>query len=127
VSLDIQVRLTDSGAEADELEASASALREEVLDLDVEQVRRLTSDDALPDGARAFDVASIGALLVTLSGSSELISQVVAVFKGWAERRGGRTVEVTVGSHSIRLTGASRAQQDRLIDEFINASVAQKQ
>jgi hypothetical protein len=124
VSLDIQVRVMESGAEAHELEELASALREEILELDVDQVKRLSSGDAPPDGTRALDVASIGALLVTLSSSSELMSRVVSVLRAWADRRGGRSVEITVGSNSIRLIGASKAQQDRLIEQFIRASAS---
>ncbi len=120
----VLVRVDEHGACADRLAELADALRTELLALDVDDVKPAPGGDP-PPGSRAFDVAAAGALLASLSGSAELISHVVVAARAWLGRgdaaAADRTVELTVGDKTLRVTGASGEQQNRLIDAFLRA------
>ena len=106
----------DADADAVELDDAAGGLREELLELDVNDVQRL-SDDAPPPGARAIAIPIVGALVV--SAAKELIAAVVQTAAGWVARRPSASVTVTLGDDTIELTDASDEEQQRLIDLFV--------
>ena len=118
----VQVGEREAGAER--LAELADALRIELLALDVDNVRPAPGGVA-PSGARAFDAELAGALLASLAGSPELLRHVVVAVRAWLGRGGGaaadRTVELTVGDRTLRVTSVSDEQQDRLIDAFLHA------
>jgi hypothetical protein len=122
VTTQVLVRVDEHGACADRLAELADALRTELLALDLDDVKPAPGGDP-PPGSRAFDVAAAGALLASLSGSAELISHVVVAARAWLGRGGevDRTVELTVGDRTLRVTGVSDQQQNRLIDAFLRA------
>jgi hypothetical protein len=120
VSLDVQ--LVDPSADEERVDALASQLRRELLEMDVEDVRR-RSAGAAPDGTRALELAAVGALIVTMQQSSELLIRVVGAVREWLKRdpEPARTVKLTIGDRTIELSAASSEQQDRLITEFVRA------
>ena len=118
---DLTVVVHDADADPDALDALAGGLREELLALDVDDVDRARAG-APPPGARGLDVAALGALVVSLQASTALLDQVVGTIRGWLRRGGpGRSVEITVGDATIKLDGATDAQQERLVREFVRA------
>jgi len=119
---ELVLRIEEDGADDDRLDSLATTLREELLALDVDGVRR-PSAGAAPDGSRALELAAIGALLVTLKGTTEVISSVVSAIRGWLSRgSSGRSVEVTIGDRTLKLTAATPEQQDRMVEEFLRAA-----
>ncbi|MFI7015353.1 hypothetical protein [Streptomyces sp. NPDC050164] len=82
----LQILLTEEDAEAERVAELTGYLREELLDLDVDDVTALTCGEA-PPGARAVDVTAIGALLVSLGSSATALSQVLTVIRSWMGRR----------------------------------------
>ena len=120
VSLDVQ--LIDPSADEDRVDALASQLRRELLEMDIEDVRR-RSAGAAPEGTRALELAAVGALIVTMQQSSELLIRVVGAVREWLKRdpEPARTVKLTIGDRTIELSAASSEQQDRLISEFVRA------
>ncbi|WDV53089.1 hypothetical protein PV963_23345 [Streptomyces coeruleorubidus] len=82
----LQILLTEEDAEAERVAELTGYLREELLDLDVDDVTALTSGE-VPPGARAVDVTEIGALLVSLGSSATALSQVLTVVRSWLGRR----------------------------------------
>ncbi len=126
VAMDEQlvVRIEEDGADDDRLDSLATTLRAELLELDVDDVRR-PSGGAAPEGSRALELAAIGALLVTLKGSTEVISSVVSAIRGWLSRgSSARSVEVTIGDRTLKLTAATPEQQDRVVEEFLRTATA---
>lgn len=119
----MEIRVTISEADSDSLwlEEAADLLRDELLQLEVEDVRAMR-DGAVPAGARAVDPATVGALLVVVKESADLVGRVVTAVRSWL-RRGPRDqeVELIVGDRTLRLSDASPEQQERLIEEFIHA------
>jgi hypothetical protein len=106
----------DPGADDAELEGRTLDLREELLELDVEQVRSPPAGPA-PDGARAADAALLGTLVVTLG--QEAIGAVVRAVAGWLSRGGSRSVRLQLGDDSIELSDVSAADQRQMLETFL--------
>jgi hypothetical protein len=115
----VVVRVDESGADPERLDAVTRLLREELARLDVDDVSSLRGG-AAPEGSRAFDVIAAGGLLVSL-GSSQLLRSVVATVRGWLTRSpaGGRSVRIEVDGDMLELSDASREDQDRLVAMFL--------
>jgi hypothetical protein len=117
---DLRLQLSEEGADAERLAALTSYLRSELLQLDVEDVTALPAGEP-PPGARGFDAATVGALMIALGQSAEGLRSVVSVIRGWL-RRGdgeGRTVRLEIGGDALELSQASTADQERLIELFV--------
>jgi hypothetical protein len=107
----------EEGADATELDQITDQLRSELLDLDVEEVQRVSTGE-VPEGARAVDVAILGALVVKLG--PEAIKQVVRGIQSWLTRsRIARSAELTINGQSIKVTGISPAKQEELINAWL--------
>ena len=116
----LRLQLSEEGADAERLAALTGYLRAELLQLDIEDVTALHAGEA-PPGARAFGVATVGALLIALGQSAEGLRSVVSVIRDWL-RRGegkGRTVRLELDGDALELSQASAADQERLIELFI--------
>jgi len=117
---DLRLQLSEEGADAERLAALTGYLRSELLQLDVEDVKPLPAGEP-PPGARGFDAATVGALMIALGQSAEGLRSVVSVIKGWL-RRGdgaGRAVRLEIGGDALELSQASTADQERLIELFV--------
>jgi hypothetical protein len=121
--MDGQVRLQVSDEDADGawLAELTSYLRSELLDLNVENVTVL-SDSPPPPGARAVDVAAIGALIVTLGQSADALQSVISLASSWLQRsaRPSRMVRVEIGGDVLELSQASTAEQEQLVQLYID-------
>jgi hypothetical protein len=117
---EVRLQLSEAGADAERIDALTGFLRQELLQLEVDDVTRLR-EGAAPEGARALDVIAIGGLLVSLSSSAGLHA-VVAAVRRWLSRGDGgtrRTVRLEIGDDVLELSEASVADQDRLVDLFV--------
>lgn len=119
----LALELSEVGADPARLEELTTRLRSELLDLDVNDVERVSAGDA-PDGSRAIELAAVGALIVTMEQSGALVAKVVSTIREWLKRdpEPSRAVKITLGDQTIELTAASSDQQDRLVEEFIRAA-----
>jgi hypothetical protein len=114
----VHVRVTGEDGDPERLEQATLSLRTELLDLvgDVQQVR----DAEAPPGTRAMDVATIGALLVTVASGLEPLRQVVSTVREWLGRsRGQFTAELVIGGDRLTVTGISQTTQESLIDVWL--------
>jgi len=104
---DVSVRII-AEAEGDEQELAllTRRLRSELLNLDVSDVEPVVRDEQ--DGAKGA-TAILGWLVVHLGG--EQLSKVVAKVAGWALSN-GRTVEVELDGDVLKLSRATREQQE---------------
>jgi hypothetical protein len=117
-ALAVRVEIASQGDVDDaRLEELTASLRRELGELDVEAVERVEGEVG-PEGAKVGDVLVIGALVVKVARSAASVAGVVRALQDWAAR-GGRTVKLDVGGDTIEVTGASRAQQERLIEAWI--------
>jgi hypothetical protein len=121
VKTQVWLTIREGGADTERLEEVTDRLCDELLELDVEDVSGVREGEA-PLGSRAVDLAAVGALLVSMKDSIQLLGHLVAAVRSWLTRSSAeRTVELTIGDKTLRITNASSDQQDRLIDEFIQA------
>lgn len=111
----VHVQPSDADDEGDLLDL-ATDLRAELLDtLDVPDVRPLETDD-VPADAKGVG-AVVGWLSVKL-GSLESVRALTDVLRTWAGRR-GRAVEITIDGDTLKLSSASAAEQQRIVDAWI--------
>jgi hypothetical protein len=117
----LRLQFSEEGADAERLDVLTGYLRRELVQLDVEDVAALRADEA-PAGSRAFDIATVGGLLVTLGHSAEGLRSVVAAIREWLRRGDGtrRMVRLELDGDTLELSEASAADQDRLIGLFVS-------
>jgi hypothetical protein len=114
----VTVQLVAPGADED-LERGALRLRDELLALPVDDVRPVTHGEA-PAGSRGPSVAEIGALLVSLGPSVQLLQTVVGGITSWLRRdRSVSGVTVSIDGDVIELTAATSEQQTQLVDAWL--------
>lgn len=116
----VRLTLAEEGADAERLDQVSGFLRRELLDLDVDTVTPLPAGEA-PPGARGFDVATVGGLLVTIGQSTQALQAIVTTVRAWLGRGGAvrRSVRVEIGGDVLELADASAEEQDRLVDLFL--------
>ncbi|WP_250001832.1 hypothetical protein [Actinoplanes sp. M2I2] len=114
------IGIAEGGADAERVDYLIHGVRSELLQLDVDTVEPVPG--APSPASRAVEVALVGALQVSLDGSAEALTQMMTVFRSWVGRNPApRAVEMSVGDRTLRISDASGAQQDRLVDEFVRA------
>jgi hypothetical protein len=110
----------DAGADADrdELDQLTQQLSQELLLLDIDSVEPAVAGPP-PPGARVVDIAILGTLLVTLARSPELLKGVAGVVQSWLGARQNCSVELQLGSDTLKVSGIGSDEQQRLIQLFI--------
>lgn len=111
----VQVQAVGGEDDGELLEVTA-LLRQELLDLDVDEVRTVETNEGPAD---AKGVAALAGWLAVQFGSVETVRTVIDVLRGWAERR-RRDVEVTIGGDTLKLSAVSAAEQQQIIDAWID-------
>jgi hypothetical protein len=122
---ELRLQLSEEGTDTQRLAELTGYLRAELLRLDVEDVKAVPAGEA-PPGARGFDAATVGALLISLGQSAEGLRSVVSVIRGWLRRGAGedRAVRLEIGGEALELSQASPADQERLIELFVTRHTA---
>ncbi|MFB7930609.1 hypothetical protein ACFC4C_16030 [Streptomyces sp. NPDC056039] len=112
----LHILLAEEDAEAERVAELTGYLREELLELDVDDVTTLPGGE-VPPGARAVDVTQIGALLVTLGSSATALSQVMTVIRSWMGRRHDthQSMRLQMGDDVLEL---SEATDDQVAEAF---------
>jgi hypothetical protein len=120
----VTVEILEDGADPERLDTVTGYLREELAQLDVESVRAPSGGEA-PEGSRAFDVIAIGGLVVSIANSHALRA-VVTTVRGWLGRspERSRTVRLELDGDVLELSGASSADQERLVELFLSRHAA---
>ncbi|MFC7533277.1 hypothetical protein [Actinoplanes sp. GCM10030250] len=112
------LRIAVTGIDDEDTEEATIALGEVLAELPIDTMKRPAGAVA-PPGTRATEALEVGAIVVALASSPEVISAVLGGLRQWvSDRRRGR-VEVTVGSDVLILDNASPEQQDKIVDAFI--------
>jgi len=114
VSALVEVRA--AGADDEELAEATRRLRAELLELDVTGAEPAPAPDGPgPDGAKGGGVMAVAGLLVQFAGQ-DVLAAVISSIQGWLGRQRSRSVRLTIDSDSIEITGATSAEQARLIE-----------
>jgi hypothetical protein len=122
---ELRLHLSEDGADAERLDALTGFLRQELRQLDVEDVRAVPTGTP-PPGSRGFDAIAAGGLLVTLGRSAENLRAVVLAVRNWLAhgQRTRRTVRLEIGGDVLELSEATAADQQRLVDLFVSRHAA---
>lgn len=111
------------GEDAESLLPELDGLREDLLQLDVEDVGRPNVGPP-PPGARSSALEQVNALLVTLTTAPALLYQVVTVIEQWRGRTSGgpsRTVVLRLGDRHLEISGGNLEQQRLLTAAWLEA------
>ena len=114
----VDVRLDEREADASRIDALHRNVLEELRHADDLEVA--TARTVGPPGTRAVDVAALSSLAIAVLGSGGLTA-LVATLRGWLARDRGttRTVRLEIDGDVIVLSGASSAEEQRLLDLFL--------
>jgi hypothetical protein len=116
----LRLQLAEEGADAERLDALTGFLRQELLQLDVDDVTALPAGEP-PPGARGLEAVTVGGLLVALGSAAQGLSAIITAIRAWLARggRAHRKVRLEIGGDALELSDATAADQDRLIALFI--------
>lgn len=117
VHLDIQVDLAD-GFDPREVARLRSELRGEILGLGVLEVSSLAPQRT--SATKSSDAIAAGALAVSLIAS--MVPALVAAIQAWAASWGSRRVRLELDGDVLEVTGISSAEQDRLVEAWLERS-----
>jgi hypothetical protein len=102
-------------ADPDEQSNSATRLRAELLELNVDSVDPVRSGPA-PAGAKG-DAVTLTTLAVTLAPIA--VTELIKALQTWLSRHERASVSVESGGEKIQVTGTPSKEQQRLIDAFV--------
>jgi hypothetical protein len=112
---------------SEELDTASRQLRGELLDLPVESVDWIVSQDA-PAGAKSAEVITLGTMAVTVLPI--FIPKIIEFLQSWVARHDGKTIKVKSqsGDRSIELEfsqkAISQAELKTLLDTLANSLTA---
>jgi Effector Associated Constant Component 1 len=118
---ELRLQLSEEGADAEQLDMLTRSLRQELLQLDVEDVTAQRAGSPPPGARGGLDAAQAGGLLVAFGNNVQGLSAVIAAIKAWlAPRRGAhRRVRLEIAGDVLELSSATMADQDQLIRLFV--------
>lgn len=112
----LELRVHADDADDAALDQLARQLRGQLLDLDVDAVEALPSEEA-PDDSKALDLVVVGGLLVKFGPG--VAAAVVNAVRAWVNRDGHRSVTMKIGDHEITLQAATAEQQEKLVEAWL--------
>ena len=123
---ELRLQLSEEGADAEQLDMLARSLRQELLQLDVEDVTAQRAGSPPPGARGGLDAAQAGGLLVALGNNVQGMSAVIAAIKAWLARYRGahRRVRLEIAGDVLELSSATMADQDQLIRLFVGRHAA---
>jgi hypothetical protein len=109
----------DPELDAEAFDRLARRLRVEVAELDVESVG-LASGGTVPDGAKAADPVTVGAVVVALSASGGVFTALIETLRDWLGRQAGRhRISVTINGDTIELEHPFAEERRDLVDAYV--------
>ncbi len=108
----------DPGTDPEDVERLGRQLRNELRELDVDDVAPIEAGPP-PPGSKGVGMA-LSEWLVTLSGGGGVFVSVLGTIKAWlGGRAGAHKVTVTIDGDTLELSSATAAERAELIDTFV--------
>jgi len=109
----------DEDVDAEQAGRLGYLLRGELRALDIEGLRAVNGD-APPDGAKAVDPVTVGAVVLAFSAPGGVLVALVATLQDWLGRQSTRNrISVTIDGDTLELEHASADERRELIDGFV--------
>jgi hypothetical protein len=122
--IEVRVDLDAGVVDADTLAEYAGLLAEQLGELDVDEVRGATGGEA-PPGSKGLELHVLGALLVKLARSTEILGQIVDTLREWVGRIGAKCVRLEIDGDVLEITGASSDERRALIEAWVQRHAGQ--
>src|SRR6476661_5251145 len=120
-ALGVDLSLGDDGStDLEEREHLSSSLRRELLDLDGVETVEPRFVGKTPVGARAVDPVTIGAMLVVIGKTAGALQALTTAVRAWIGGQPARTVKLAIDGDTLEITGASSADEERLVTAWID-------
>jgi hypothetical protein len=118
----MRIEVFEPEADAEAIDELTRTLRMELLELDVDAVSSPVAGPP-PPGSKGLELAAIGALVVQLRASAQVVGTVVSAVRSWLQRGGSsnRALKISVGERTLELSAATAEQQQQLVDEFVRS------
>ncbi|MEV6155751.1 caspase family protein [Nonomuraea sp. NPDC052129] len=113
----LRVQMTDTAADAQDLDQAAASLKDELLGLDV--VVSAEEGAEAPEGARGDLTFTLGGLVIGLAGT-EVLATIVNAVTAWLSRNQHRSVKLDVEGDVLEVTGIASKEQRELIDVWLH-------
>ena len=123
---ELRLQLSEEGADAEQLDVLTRSLRQELLQLDVEDVTARRAGNPRLAREEGSTRPQAGGLLVALGNNVQGLSAVIAAIKAWLARHRGahRRVRLEIAGDVLVLSSATMADQDQLIRLFVGRHAA---
>jgi hypothetical protein len=109
----------DPDTDAEDQERLGRQLRNELRDLDVDEVSTVEGAGP-PERSKSGTAAALTEWLVTLSSGGGVFVTVIETIKDWLSRRAGaHKVSVTIDGDTLELSGATPVERAELIETFV--------
>jgi hypothetical protein len=109
----------DPELDAETCDRLTRQLRSEIAQLDVDSAR-LDAAGPPPEGAKAGEAVTLGAIVVAMSASGGVFATVLGTVREWLGRQSGRhRISVTIDGDTLELERATAAQQRELLDAYL--------
>lgn len=106
-------------ADLEEVDRLTRGLWAEVKQLELDLTPFAAPGDT-PDGAKAVDAVTLGAVVVALSASGGVFTSLIETLRDWLGRQSSRhRISVTVGEDTLKLERATTAEREKLIEAFV--------
>jgi hypothetical protein len=117
---DFQIFVESSEADIQEMEKLTLGLRQELLDLDVENVDLVRERD-IPDGAKAIEPISWGVLLIKLAASKGALTMLTQTLERWLTSHQTSSITIEYEGKKLSVNGfITPNERQQLIDNWIN-------
>jgi hypothetical protein len=117
---DVIVQLESAEATDDATFELTEQLRQEVLQLPIEQAMHQAAGPA-PAGSRGIDAAALGEIVVTLGTAAGGLTALVQTARRWlATASGVRKIRMELDGDVLEMSGADSEEQKRLINSWID-------
>jgi hypothetical protein len=101
----------------DEIDNLTRSLRDDLLNLDVEEVHLLYEKP--PPGSKALDGVAVGSMIVDFVGGVA-IQQITQTIQAWTQRNENRSITLeTADGDKIDVKGLSAKDQQKIIDAWV--------
>jgi hypothetical protein len=103
-------------ADVQELDELRRSLQDELLTLGVDDAHPVSAGRP-PEGSKAGETLQLGALAVAVAPVG--LQAMIQAVRDWRSRRAVRKVTITIADASLTLESATTAQQEQLVQEFL--------